>query len=200
MHIAMARRALVQVHAGPHGKGAGIILHKDGLILTNAHVTRRRTARITMADGADFAATLLAYDERMDLAAYSVDAAELAGKELTALPIGDSRLLKPGSLVIAVGHPWGVLGAATAGMVIGLGHSPEMATYPGPLIQAGLHLRPGHSGGPMLNTDGALVGVNTMIAGPLVGLAIPSYEVSRFLKGNLGKAQRQRRPPQRVRV
>lgn len=180
------------MYAGRHGKGAGVIVHDDGLVLTNAHVTRRHTARIILADGSDRAASLLAYDERTDLAAYAIDGF-VAGNGQTALRIGDSRLLKPGSLVIAVGHPWGVLGAATAGMVIGVGRPVEALPYQGPLIQAGLHLRPGHSGGAMLNGAGELVGINTMIAGPLVGLAIPSYEVRRFLKEKLGKARQRRR-------
>jgi S1-C subfamily serine protease len=88
--------------------------------------------------------------------------------------------------VVALGHPWGVAGAVTAGMIIGLSRPPELPGYPGELIQVGLHLRPGHSGGPMVNSNGRLVGINTMIAGPDVGMAVPVHIVKSFLKERLG--------------
>jgi S1-C subfamily serine protease len=71
-------------------------------------------------------------------------------------------------------------------MVISVGRPVEGIRFKGDLIQAGLHLRPGHSGGPMVDGDGRLVGINTMIAGPDVGLAVPVKAVKRFLKQALG--------------
>jgi S1-C subfamily serine protease len=87
---------------------------------------------------------------------------------------------------MALGHPWGVQGAATSGIVIGKGTNlPEMP--PGrDWIALSLHLRPGHSGGPLLNADGALIGINTMITGPDVGFAIPVDTVKFFLRQALG--------------
>jgi S1-C subfamily serine protease len=71
-------------------------------------------------------------------------------------------------------------------MVIAVGPPNEGLRYEGDLIQVGLHLRPGHSGGPMVDGEGRLVGINTMIAGPDVGLAVPIQSVKRFLKKALG--------------
>ena len=172
-----AQRSLVSISNGRRGAGAGTIWHPDGLILTNAHVVQLRSPKVTLPDGRTAPAQVLAHDKVLDLAALSVDAADLPTIEL-----GDSQRLQPGEWVLALGHPWGVAGAATAGTVIGVGPPPEMAT-PGPeLIHVGLHLRPGHSGGPLLDTYGRLVGINTMMAGPDVGLAVPVYVVKAFLR------------------
>lgn len=192
-HIARAKASLVQVRSGRNGAGSGVIIHTDGLIITNAHVVRRSAPHVVLSNGQTLPTKLLAYDEAYDLAALAVD---VNGDYLRAMSLGDSRRLRPGSLVVALGHPWGVPGAATAGMVIGVGPPVEPLPYRGELIQVGLHLRPGHSGGPMLDASGELVGVNTMIAGPQVGLAVPTNTVNRFLKENLGGrngARRKRR-------
>lgn len=179
--VEKARKSLVQVHNGRRGAGAGTILHPDGLIVTNAHVVKRQSPHITLWDGRTLPGRLLALDESYDLAAVSI-----AVSELPTIELGNGALLKPGQWVIALGHPWGITGATTAGMVIAMGQSIEGLPYDGELIQVGLHLRPGHSGGPMVDSNGRLVGINTMIAGPDVGLAIPIQTVKRFLKQNLG--------------
>lgn len=179
--VDQARRCLVQVHNGRHGAGAGTILHADGLVITNAHVVKRRSPRITLVDGRTLPARLLTYDEDLDLAAVAVEA-----RDLPTIELGRRGALRPGQWVVALGHPWGVMGATTAGMVIDVGRPPEGLPYRGDLIQVGLHLRPGHSGGPMVDGAGRLVGINTMIAGPEVGLAVPIHSVKRFLKQNLG--------------
>ena len=199
-HIDAARKALVQVRAGRHGTGSGTVVHGDGLIISNAHVVRRHAPRVVLHSGEELPARLLAYNEQLDLAALSIDVSLLDGGQFVALPLADGRRLTAGSLVVALGHPWGVVGAATAGMVIGVGRPLEPLPYHGELIQVGLQLRPGHSGGPMLNAEGDLVGINTMIAGPHVGFAIPANTVRRFLKENLGTKRRRRVPraPQRV--
>ncbi|HZD10209.1 MAG TPA: trypsin-like peptidase domain-containing protein [Candidatus Binatia bacterium] len=191
-HALKAAQSLVQVRTGRNGAGSGVIIHEDGLIITNAHVIRHGAPHIILNGGDDLRGRVLAYDEALDLAAVSAN-----GAGLQALPLGDSARLRPGSLVIALGHPWGVVGAATAGMVIGVGRPLEPLPYNGELIQVGLQLRPGHSGGPMLDATGELVGLNTMIAGPQVGFAIPARTVSRFLKDNLGSTGRRRRKPSR---
>ena len=181
MLIARAQKSLVQVHVDGRGNGAGTIVHGDGLIVTNAHVVQRRRPRITLANGRKLTGSLLASDERLDLAAVSVEA-----ENLPVIPLANGKGVKTGQMVIALGHPWGVQGASTAGMVIALGKPLDRLPYEGPLIQVGCHLRPGHSGGPMIDDQGRLVGINTMIAGPQVGLAIPIQTVKRFLKTALG--------------
>ena len=178
--LATARQSVVQVRNG-RGGGAGAVLHPEGLIVTNAHVVGRRAPRVTLWDGRTLPGRLLAVDEAADLAAVSVDVADTP-----VLPLADGRDIRPGEWVTALGHPWGVVGAATAGMIIDVGRPVEQLPYAGPLIQVGLHLRPGHSGGPMVNSRGEVVGINTMIAGPEVGLAIPVQTVKRFLRGAFG--------------
>lgn len=175
--IERARQSLVQLQNGHRGQGAGTILHADGLIVTNAHVVQRHAPQVTLWDGRTLPGRLLAIDERLDLAAVAVEASGLPTIEL-----GNGRELRPGQWVVALGHPWGVTGATSAGMVIAIGQPPEGLPYAGELIQVGLRLRPGHSGGPMVDADGRLVGINTMIAGPEVGLAVPIQTVKQFLK------------------
>lgn len=189
-HIESAHQAIVQVRSRHEGFGSGIVLHHNGLIITCAHVVRGHSPEVVLANGERLPGRLLAHDESLDLAALSVDATDLA-----VLTLGDSRALRPGSLVVALGHPWGVVGAATAGMVIGVGPPVESLPYAGDLIQVGLRMRPGHSGGPMLSDQGQVVGINTMIAGPYVGLAVPSLTVRRFLRQRLGTRPEKRAKP-----
>ncbi|MFW6069567.1 MAG: S1C family serine protease [bacterium] len=185
--VSTARPSLVQIQDGRRGTGAGTVLHADGLIVSNAHVVRNSTLEVITWDGQRARGRLLARDRQRDLAAIAVD---LSG--LPALPLSDSHP-RAGQWVVALGHPWGVRGAATAGMIIAVGQPAEPVPYAGPLLQVGLHLRPGHSGGPMLDARGRLVGINTMINGPHVGLAIPLQTVKRFLKEALGSDARRRR-------
>jgi S1-C subfamily serine protease len=175
------RRSLVQITNGRRGTGAGTIWHADGLIVTNAHVVGRRSLRVTLPDGRTLPVRLLARDASRDLAALAVDATGLPTSEL-----GQSKQLQPGQWVLALGHPWGVAGAVTAGVVIGVGPPPEMPLPQRELIQVGLCLRPGHSGGPLVDVHGRLVGINTMMAGPEVGLAVPVHVVKTFLRQALG--------------
>lgn len=186
---AQALASLVQVHNGRRGAGAGSIWHGDGLIVTNAHVvlTRHGTVSdalsVTLQDGRDLPARVLATDTDHDLAALRVQAAGLP-----TIQIGDSRRLHPGDLVLALGYPFGVAGGATSGVVIGMGaHLPELGDARREWIAASLHLRPGHSGGPLLDSEGRLVGINTLMTGPEVGAAVPSHVVVEFLKRALGR-------------
>ena len=183
--IQRVQQSLVQVQNGRRGNGAGTIWHGDGLILTNAHVVQRRQPQVTLWDGRSYPSQLLAYDEKHDLAALAIQAEDLPTVEL-----GNSKTLQAGDWVIATGHPWGITGAVSAGAVIALGVPLELPNYPGELIQVGLQLRPGHSGGPLVDGNGRLLGINTMIAGPQVGLVIPVHVVAAFLKENLGHAAR----------
>lgn len=175
------RRSLVQINNGHGGAGAGTIWHADGLILTNAHVVHHSFTEVTLPDKRKLPARMLAYDPELDLAALSVEA-----HNLSTIELGDSRKLQPGQLVFALGHPWGILNAVTVGPVINVGLPPEMPYKAREFVQAGLHLRPGHSGGPMVDTQGRLVGINTMITGPEVGLAVPVHVVKNFLRDHLG--------------
>ncbi len=180
--VEKVRPSLVQVrNRNGHGTGAGTIWHTDGLIITNAHVVRQDTVEVIIADQEPLSAKVLAHDPNRDLAALSVEA-----HNLPVVHLGDSKNLQPGQLVMALGHPWGVAGAVSAGPVIHIGPPPELRNLTSDFIQAGLQLRPGHSGGPMVDTWGQLVGINTMITGPEVGLAIPLHIIKEFLQETLG--------------
>jgi serine protease Do len=178
--VGNVRRSLVQINNGRGGVGAGTLWHAAGLIITNAHVAGRASLKVTLPDGRTLPARVLAQDVERDLAALSINA-----DELPTIDLGNSKQLQPGEWVLAMGHPWGVLGAVTAGIVIDVGPPPEIPSR-GEFIQVGLHLRPGHSGGPLVDVRGRLVGINTMIAGPEVGLAIPVHVVKNFLREELG--------------
>jgi serine protease Do len=174
--VVRVRGSLVQIRSSRRGTGAGIVWRTDGRILTNAHVIRRHSPQVTLTDGRTFPARVLASDTDHDLALLSVDACDLPAIE----PASD--VPQPGQWVLALGHPWGVPGAATAGVVIATGVPPEMARLQRELIQVNLPLRPGHSGGPLVDAYGRLVGLNTMMAGPEVGLAVPLHTIMAFLQ------------------
>ena len=113
--VESVRQSLVQIRNGHRGVGAGTIWHPEGLILTNAHVVGRRSLHVALPDGRTLAAQVAAHDASRDIAALSVDATDLPTIEL-----GDSQNLRPGQWVLALGHPWGVAGAVTAGVVTGV--------------------------------------------------------------------------------
>ena len=173
------RRSTVHISAGGRGHGSGIIVKSDGIIVTNAHVApaRMKSGQLTVGlwDGRSFSAEIAARDSRRDLAIL-----QLAASDLPAAPLGDSNQLRPGELVIAIGNPFGFMGALTAGVVHAVGPLPGFG--PRKWIQAGVRLAPGNSGGPLADASGNVVGVNTMVAGRL-GLAVPSNEVTRLLRG-----------------
>jgi S1-C subfamily serine protease len=180
--VKRGRQALVLVRDGRAGAGAGTIWHPDGLILTNAHVVKRRHLEVVLPDGQVKAARIVAHDAAGDVAALSIEA-----RGLPTIALGDSRQLRPGDWVTALGHPWGVLGAATAGTITGVGKRlPEMPRSDQDWIAISLHLRPGHSGGPLVDAEGRLIGINTMMAGPDVGLAVPVHTVKAFLRRAAG--------------
>lgn len=176
--LARARMSLVEIRNG-QGAGSGIVWRADGLIVTNAHVVAgKHHLRVVLPDRREFPARVLALDTSRDLAALAIDA-----RDLPALELGDARSIKPGEWVMALGHPWGVTGAVTSGVVIGEGAQfPEMPALGREWVVVSLHLRPGHSGGPLVDRQGKLVGINTMIAGADVGMAIPVNVAREFLR------------------
>jgi serine protease Do len=180
-----ARHSLVQISNGGHGMGAGTIWHPDGLIITNAHVVAGSgVVRVGLLDGRVLPARLLALDAENDLAALRVEA-----KGLSTVALGDSQSLRPGQWVLALGHPWGVTGALTTGIVIGVGAMwPEIPPSRHEWVLVNLHLRPGHSGGPLVDALGRLVGINTVMVGPDIGGVVPVHVVKTFLRRALGPA------------
>lgn len=168
--------SVVQVYRG-NGNGAGTIWRADGLIVTNNHVAGRGdTLKIVLDDGRALDGRVTARDPQRDLALVEVDAIELPAAE-----IGDSSRVRPGQLVITIGHPHGQVNTLTAGIVVAAG---QAATEGGPrsgdLLQIDAKIAPGNSGGPLVDTTGRVLGINAMVAGRL-GMAIPSATVERFV-------------------
>lgn len=178
-----AGRSLVQVHNGLGSGGAGTIWHPDGLVLTNAHVIGNGPLQVTLRDGTTMPARLLARDKSRDLAALAIDATGLP-----TIPLGGSKDLRPGQWVLALGHPWGIVGAVTGGVVIGLGSGAQGVPDHGEdWVVVNLQLRPGYSGGPLIDIEGRLVGINTVMTGPEVGMAVPVDAAKAFLRRELGE-------------
>lgn len=198
-----ASASVAQIRTGSRGLGAAIIWEvdapdatgeADATVITNAHVVaagRSEQVTLRLRDGRELAAQVVALDPEHDVAALRT-----RGRDLQAATIGDSSALRLGELVVAIGHPFGIEGAVTTGIVAA--QSPadpdldlEPALPPGPswlprrfarvsLVQADIRLYPGNSGGPLLDARGRVVGVNAMVGGGL-GFAIPSNTVRRFL-------------------
>ena len=174
--IGGAHESVVQVRTRGRGAGAGVIWGEEGLVLTNHHVVGGGRVQVVLHDGRTFEAEVVRRGRDLDLALLRLD--EAPG-DLPATPVGDSDKLRVGELVYAIGHPWGRLGAVTAGIVSGLG----VARGPGGrarYVQSDVTLAPGNSGGPLLNARGEVVGINAMIFGRLA-LSIPSNAADAWL-------------------
>lgn len=174
------RAGVVRITNG-RGAGSGTIWHEDGLIVTNYHVVPGERARVALADGREFPGTVVANLPERDLAVMRI-----AATGLPALPVGDSTALRVGELVMAVGHPLGVPGAATLGIYSGTGpiEGYERAgRHFREAILADIELRPGNSGGPLVNARGETIGINAMVLGPRAALAVPSATVARLIGG-----------------
>lgn len=182
--IKHVQRSLVMVHNGRHGVGTGIHWRMGGYILTNQHVVgRKKRVRLTMEDGSETPARVIERDPAMDLVLLQAKIPQIP----TAL-IADSRGVKVGQMVLAVGHPWGQRGVVTAGIISGLGSAnTRRKDQEIPIIRSDVTLAPGNSGGPLVNTAGGVIGINTMIVGGDLGVAIPSHVAEGFVTRVLGE-------------
>ena len=159
------------------GGGSGTVWRSDGLVITNNHVATGESAEVAFADGRTCSARVVARDPSVDLAALQVEDCEL-----TALPTGDSAKLHVGQIVIAVGNPLGETRAVTAGIISGVGGGIAGGRLRlTEAVQANITLLPGNSGGPLADVQGRVVGINAMVMGPGVAIAVPSNTVERFL-------------------
>jgi len=160
--------------AEPSGRGSGIIWSSDGTIVTNAHVATADRAVINLADGRRANAVVVARDRRADVALLRLDRKVITDP----LPVPVLRrpaTLRPGELVLALGHPFGVENALAIGVV----HVAPAAQH-SPYVVADIRLAPGNSGGPLADANGRVVGVNSMIVGGL-GVAISTDVVRRLI-------------------
>jgi serine protease Do len=197
--VAEVQGSLAAIHNGNWGAGAGVVWRSDGLILTNDHVLgggrhgrafrHRLTSpppgdlRITLADGREFTARILARKADFDLALLKIQTSGLQPAR-----IADSRRLRVGMMVLAVGHPWGQRNTVTAGILSGLGKArTRQGGQEVPILRTDVQLAPGNSGGPLVDLTGGVVGINTLVIGGDLGVAIPSHVAAAFLEEVLGE-------------
>lgn len=184
-HLAEAlRRVTVRIHSGDgrlDAVGAGVLWPSDGapLVLTNAHVVppRRGDApHVQSARGQIAASRVIARDREVDLALLAL--ADAPDDFTVVATLGRARELRVGEIVVALGHPFGVDGALSVGVVHAVPKEDDE------WLRADIRLAPGNSGGPLATLDGAVIGVNAMIVGGL-GVAVPSQVAERFVRDAL---------------
>lgn len=176
----------------PYGTGSGFIISSDGFIVTNSHVVNSATKiEVVLQDGREFNAQLIGEDPATDMAIVQIN-----GENLRAVRFGNSDELQVGQLAIAIGNPYGFQYSVTAGVVSALGRTlrSESGRLIDDVIQTDAALNPGNSGGPLMDSQGRVIGVNTAVILPAQGLCFAvSSNLAQFVAGNLiisGKVRR----------
>jgi S1-C subfamily serine protease len=174
------------------GSGSGSIIDTKGHILTNHHVVAdAQKLEVTLGDGSKWPAKLAGSDPDNDLAVIKIDVPK---EKLKVIPMGDSKNLKIGQKVLAIGNPFGLQRTLTTGIISSLGRTirSEVGTLIEDVIQTDAAINPGNSGGPLLNSDGEIVGINSAIISPSggsvgIGFAIPVNTAKRVVPELISK-------------
>jgi|SRR5215216_946820 len=174
--------ALVVVRGHRHGAGSGIVWDANGLILTNNHVVGRHTPVILLQDDREYESKLVARDPDVDLALLSIDATGLT--PLQAASVSP----RVGEMVFAFGHPWGQRNTVTRGIVSALVTAQNRRGDTLPIVRSDAPLAPGNSGGPLVNANGEVVGINAMIVGGDQSVSIAASVATDFVKKALAKS------------
>ena len=174
------------------GSGSGSVIDAKGHILTNHHVVAEaQKLEVTLADGSKWPATLVGSDPESDLAVIKIEAPR---EKLKVVSMGDSRNLRIGQKVLAIGNPFGLQRTLTTGIISSLGRTirSDVGTLIEDVIQTDAAINPGNSGGPLLNSDGEIIGVNSAILSPSggnvgIGFAVPVNTARRVVPELLAK-------------
>ena len=159
----------VEICSTDSGRGSGVIWRPDGLIVTNAHVATVSRPMVRFVNGRVFAGEVVDRDERHDVAFVQIEPTAVS-----PVKVRDSGSLRTGEILLAIGNPADATGACAMGI---LAETPGTSDW---LIRADIRLAPGYSGGPLCDTQGRIVGINSMVAGGF-GVAISAAAVQRLI-------------------